>query len=268
MDSTIYVQLGDGVSELTVHERYQWDNGVKLQISGAKSTESVTVQYANDYMTETLNPTCTMESGIAVSQIPNTLFMLPYSISCYINVIGTDSSITIMRVIIPIVKRAKPSGYVYTPEEIAGYEALMQRLNQTIGQVDALKDEIDTSINAANSAADSAKSAAGTANSAATSANNAANTANSAANTANNAAKSANNAAQSANDAASTASVAATGANEAAEAAQKAADNLNGISFELNLSDGCLYLITPGIIQGYAFTFDPSDGCLYMEKSI
>lgn len=160
MDSTIYVQLGYGVTELTVHERYQWDNGVKLQIAGAKSTESVTVQYANDYMTETLNPACTMENGIAVSYVPNTLFMLPYNISCYINVIGTDSSITIMRVVIPVVKRAKPSGYVYTPEEISGYEALMQRLNSTIQEVDTIKSDLDDVEASANNAASNANAAA------------------------------------------------------------------------------------------------------------
>lgn len=163
IENTIYVQYG-GAGSICSKEFYQWNRGVYLNISGVPSTSTVIVQYANEYMTETMNPEIQRVDGVIVSKIPDTLLMLPYAIKCYICVSEDDTSITVMDVCIPIVKRAKPSGYVYTPEELIGFNDLLSRLDISIAEVNELKSSIDESVTQANIAAQNAKTAANAAN--------------------------------------------------------------------------------------------------------
>lgn len=57
IENVIYVQYG-GAGSICSRELYQWDKGVYLNVSGVPATSSVNIQYANAYMTETLNPEC------------------------------------------------------------------------------------------------------------------------------------------------------------------------------------------------------------------
>lgn len=83
--------------------------------------------------------------------------MLPYAIKCYICVSDDDSTITIMDVHVPVVKRAKPSEYVYTPEELIGFNDLLSRLNISIDEVNAIKAQIEEAEQKANAATQKAE---------------------------------------------------------------------------------------------------------------
>lgn len=83
--------------------------------------------------------------------------MLPYAIKCYICVSDDDSTITIMDVHVPVVKRAKPAEYVYTPEELIGFNDLLSRLNISIDEVNAIKAQIGEAEQKANAATQKAE---------------------------------------------------------------------------------------------------------------
>ena len=86
--------------------------------------------------------------------------MLPYAIKCYICVSDDDSTVTIMDVHVPVVKRAKPAEYVYTPEELIGFNDLLSRLDVSIAEVNALKTSVNEATAQANTATQNAENVA------------------------------------------------------------------------------------------------------------
>ena len=140
------LELADGRGEL-----FQWDAGRIIEFGDD------TVSQAHFTSIEKITDIpYTIEVKNRKAAIPDELLQVPGTLIVYAWVSDTNGGYTKVQVNFPVFARPKPSDYVYTPTEHAGFD----RLRAEIGDLSALKtDAKDSLVAAINEAAESGGSA-------------------------------------------------------------------------------------------------------------
>lgn len=153
---------------------YQYDQGKVLYVSGLQSNivaQSPEAHFAIDGTNEAMSVLPVVEEGTLQYRIPNVLTFLGETIVCYLFVALDDMGITTIEVKIPVIKRQKPTGFVYSEEEHVEFNKLVAEFNRVkndanqiitnankkITQIDEKIDQSATAINNVNTAVDRIK---------------------------------------------------------------------------------------------------------------
>ena len=153
---------------------YQYDQGKVLYVSGLQSNivaQSPEAHFAIDGTNEAMSVLPVVEEGTLQYRIPNVLTFLGETIVCYLFVALDDIGITTIEVKIPVIKRQKPTGFVYSEEEHVEFNKLLAEFNRVkndadqiitnankkITQIDEKIDQSATAINNVNTAVDHIK---------------------------------------------------------------------------------------------------------------
>lgn len=134
------LELADGRGEL-----FQWDAGRIIEFGDD------TVSQAHFTSIEQITDIpYTIEVKNRKAAIPDELLQVPGTLIVYAWVSDTNGGYTKVQVNFPVFARPKPSDYIYTPTEHAGFD----RLRTEIGDLSALKtDAKDSLVSAINEAA-------------------------------------------------------------------------------------------------------------------
>lgn len=126
------LELADGRGEL-----FQWDTGRIIEFG------EDTVSQAHFTSTEkVINIPYTVEVKNRKAAIPDELLQVPGKLIVYAWVSDTNGGYTEVQVNFPVFARPKPSDYVYTPTEHAGFD----RLRTEIGDLADLTTEAKTNL--------------------------------------------------------------------------------------------------------------------------
>lgn len=167
MNKEVNVFYSNGLLKYQTMPRFQYDHGLVLRIHGQPDTTgTIEAQFTNVKLSTTLNVPGNMIDDYAEFDIPASIMMFSRNALAYVYFTNSTQGRTVLEVEIPIIPRPKPSEFNYTPEQIQGYQQLLDTLNNAIDEVDDLN---KNTTNAATTAATSANNA----NLAATNANNA-----------------------------------------------------------------------------------------------
>lgn len=140
------LELADGRGEL-----FQWDTGRIIEFG-----EDAVSQAHFTNTEKVINIPYTVEVKNRKAAIPDELLQVPGKLIVYAWVSDTNGGYTKAQVIFPVFTRPKPSDYVYTPTEHAGFD----RLRTEIGDLaDLQTDAKDSLVAAINEAAASGGSA-------------------------------------------------------------------------------------------------------------
>lgn len=134
------LELADGRGEL-----FQWDTGRIIEFG-----EDAVSQAHFTNTEKVINIPYTVEVKNRKAVIPDELLQVPGTLIVYAWVSDTNGGYTKVQVNFPVFARPKPSDYVYTPTEHAGFD----RLRAEIGDLSALqtdaKDNLVSAINEVN----------------------------------------------------------------------------------------------------------------------
>lgn len=134
------ITIADGRGAL-----WQWDTGRRVKIADGNGVKQV--HYQNKCFGRSVDVDV-VDDGTAI--IPDELLQDWHPLTAYAYVTDDAGGYTKVQVDFAVHKRAKPSGYVYTPTEHAGFD----RLRAEIGDLSALKtDAKDNLVAAINEAA-------------------------------------------------------------------------------------------------------------------
>lgn len=131
------LELADGRGEL-----FQWDTGRIIEFG-----EDAVSQAHFTNTEKVINIPYTVEVKNRKAVIPDELLQVPGTLIVYAWVSDTNGGYTKVQVNFPVFARPKPSDYIYTPTEHAGFD----RLRAEIGDLSALQtDAKDTLVSAIN----------------------------------------------------------------------------------------------------------------------
>lgn len=134
------LELADGRGEL-----FQWDTGRIIEFGEDAVSQA---HFTNTEKITDIPYTIEVKNRKAV--IPDELLQVPGTLIVYAWVSDTNGGYTKVQVNFPVFARPKPSNYVYTPTEHAGFD----RLRAEIGDLSALQtDAKDNLVSAINEAA-------------------------------------------------------------------------------------------------------------------
>ena len=78
---------------------------------------------------ETVDAISTVENGVVVAQIPDSLLMLPRDMVCYIYVPHSNYEFTTYEIMMPLIRRIMPSSYAMSQDQIDTYMDLIEQAN-------------------------------------------------------------------------------------------------------------------------------------------
>lgn len=105
---------------------YQWD--VDQKVTSETLTDGDEVHFYNVSLPHALVAKAyTMEDGTIVADVPNILLQKPLVITAYMYETNADASRTRLETLFDVIKRAKPSDYVYTETELYTIDAKIKK---------------------------------------------------------------------------------------------------------------------------------------------
>lgn len=121
-------QLADGRQHV-----YQWDINIKLLLDDAD--ESVDeVHFSSRFSRTSISVEVVRVDGHPYVMIPNILLQKHADIIAYFYVSNADGSYTKYDTTIPVIPRAKPSGYIYKETEILTWNTLDKKISELSGK--------------------------------------------------------------------------------------------------------------------------------------
>ena len=139
-----------GVIKIIGTPLYQWELGRKISISTSEHTIINKVEFSHDGDTESLVVKPRVENDQMVVDIPNIMLLSGRYIHVYISYSDENLLETVAYDILPVIKRPKPSDYVYTETEVLTWESLDERikkLEKSTGGADISKEDIQDAVN-------------------------------------------------------------------------------------------------------------------------
>lgn len=128
---------------------YQWDTDRKLKVLTDDNITVDEVHFSNAFTQQALIvvPTASVELGCMVADIPNILLQYFIPIDVYVVMYSDKGERTVYTQQLEIVKRAKPSDYVYTETEVLDYKTLEKRVSELEqGGGSGISKEIDPTV--------------------------------------------------------------------------------------------------------------------------
>ena len=139
-----------GVIKIIGTPLYQWELGRKISISTSEHTIINKVEFSHDGDTESLVVKPRVENDQMVVDIPNIMLLSGRYVHVYISYSDENLLETVAYDILPVIKRPKPSDYVYTETEVLTWESLDERikkLEKSTGGADISKEDIQDAVN-------------------------------------------------------------------------------------------------------------------------
>ena len=133
------LELADGRGEL-----FQWDTGRIVEFG-----EDAVSQAHFTNTEKVINIPYTVEVKNRKAAIPDELLQVPGKLIVYVWVSDTNGGYTEVQVNFPVFARPKPSDYVYTPTEHAGFDRLRAEIGDLAGLTTEAKDTLVAAINEA-----------------------------------------------------------------------------------------------------------------------
>lgn len=111
---------------------YQWDTDRKLKVLTDDGITVDEVHFSNAFTQQALIvvPTASVELGCMVADIPNILLQYFIPIDVYVVMYSEQGERTVYTQRLEIIKRAKPSDYVYTETELLSYDMLERQIKE------------------------------------------------------------------------------------------------------------------------------------------
>lgn len=141
------LELADGRGEL-----FQWDTGRIIEFG-----EDAVSQAHFTNTEKVINIPYTVEVKNRKAAIPDELLQVPGKLIVYAWVSDTNGGYTKAQVIFPVFTRPKPSDYVYTPTEHAGFDRLCTEIGDLADLQTDAKDSLVAAINEAAASGGSAE---------------------------------------------------------------------------------------------------------------
>lgn len=133
------LELADGRGEL-----FQWDTGRIIEFG-----EDAVSQAHFTNTEKVINIPYTVEVKNRKAAIPDELLQVPGKLIVYVWVSDTNGGYTEVQVNFPVFARPKPSDYVYTPTEHAGFDRLRAEIGDLADLTTEAKDTLVAAINEA-----------------------------------------------------------------------------------------------------------------------
>ena len=107
---------------------YQWEKGRRLKVVPLRGMRVDSVHFSNygDSIALVVKPK--EENGAFIAEIPNILLQDDKNIVVYSVNVSEDKIETLRECVFPVLKRARPSDYVYTETEVFTYKSLEERI--------------------------------------------------------------------------------------------------------------------------------------------
>lgn len=131
------LEIADGRGEL-----FQWDTGRIIEFG-----EDAVSQAHFTSNEKVINIPYTVEVKNRKAAIPDELLQVPGKLIVYAWVSDTNGGYTKVQVNFPVFARPKPSDYVYTPTEHAGFDRLRTEIGDLSALTTAAKDNLVAAIN-------------------------------------------------------------------------------------------------------------------------
>lgn len=111
---------------------YQWDTDRKLKVLTDDGITVDEVHFSNAFTQQALIvvPTASVELGCMIADIPNILLQYFIPIDVYVVMYSEQGERTVYTQRLEIIKRAKPSDYVYTETELLSYDMLERQIKE------------------------------------------------------------------------------------------------------------------------------------------
>lgn len=111
--------------DLVYPNLFQWDTGRQIQVTAPPNTRISEVHFSNKLVGESYD---VIPNSNGVANIPDECLQDRGHLHVYVVYVGGEEGSLLLRTIeqktFPIIDRAKPSGYIYTPTEQLSYKTL------------------------------------------------------------------------------------------------------------------------------------------------
>lgn len=154
MDNNIIRAVFDSTDKTRTEAAYQWDYGQILKVEGLDLPEAYEVHFSNEELTGEAATAIGNADGVS---IPDAYFQSGQNIYAWIYLhTGEDDGETEYKILIPILKRAKPTDYEPDPVQQDAITQAIAALNSAVAKTD---EDSASAEEAAKSAADSESNA-------------------------------------------------------------------------------------------------------------
>lgn len=134
----ITADFSAGYKELALPSLYQWDYGQQIQFANVNIPDSVVeVHFANKDLEEAIVRPCTISGGTGTVAIPDVLLEQDKPIAAWISETDGEQCTTLYKVIIPVLKKAKPNREDVPQDTVDQYAELIAELNAIIADLSA-----------------------------------------------------------------------------------------------------------------------------------
>ncbi len=118
---------------------YQWDKNQVLAISGLNMAEAPEIHFTNVTMEGSIVRQSTLDEGVVIVRIPNSLLQTNCNIKAYVGVWEGETFKVVETVEIPIIARTKPKDYTIEADdgEIYSFNRLEKLVNQSVEEMRA-----------------------------------------------------------------------------------------------------------------------------------
>lgn len=121
------VDLSDDSDVALDRKVYQYDHGVKIQMTGLNDLPQI--HYATDIMKTSIVDVPVLEGGAYVSSVPDGILTQADPIHVYVYIEDEDAGLTVKHLKLKVIPRAKPTSSEYTPAQHSAWDALVSQFN-------------------------------------------------------------------------------------------------------------------------------------------
>ena len=148
----VIANFKDGELKTQTAPMHQWDYGQRLRIQGLKLPSAIEIHFAEANAASATTRLGITADGVTDVPIPDQLFEQKETVLAYVYLSDETSGLTIYKITIPVIERAKPEEWT-EPETREIFEEALEQLRKDIEAVDGLKNNSVAEINTAKNTA-------------------------------------------------------------------------------------------------------------------